>query len=67
MKRYILDGASQSGIQWDGSEYVIQPQEIVLQITNRFLRDNLFRVESDCRVVKISESIIERYFTEVGD
>lgn len=67
MKRYILDGASQSGIQWDGSKYVIQSQEIVSQVTNRFFRDNLFRVESDGRIVEISESIIERYFTEVGD
>jgi len=65
MKQYILNGASQSGVQWDGSEYVIEHSEIITQLTNRILRGNLFAVKSDGRIVKIDSSIIERYFTEI--
>lgn len=66
MKKYILNGASQDGTQWDGSTYIIQPKEIVTQVTERLLRTNLYRVESDGRIVQIDSSIIDRYFTEIG-
>lgn len=66
MKKYILNGASQDGTQWDGSRYVIQSKEIVTQVTNRIIRDNLYRVESDKRIVCIGSDIIDRYFTEIG-
>lgn len=66
MKKYVLNGASQTASQWDGSNYIIQPKEIVTQVTCRRIRDNLYRIKSDGRVVQIPESIIERYFTEIG-
>lgn len=66
MKNYILNGASQEGIQWDGSRYIIQPKEIVTQVTDRLIRSNLYRVKSDGRIVQIDASIISRYFTEIG-
>lgn len=66
MKKYILNGASQDGTQWDGSRYIIQHKEVVTQLTDRLIRTNLYRVESDRRVVQVPESIIARYFTEIG-
>lgn len=66
MKRYILNGACQEATQWDGSDYKIQHGEIITRVTNRKIRDNLFRVESDKRIVQVSQSILERYFDEYG-
>lgn len=66
MEKYILNGACQEACQWDGSDYKIKTGEIVTQLTNRKIRENLFRVESDKRIVMISQSIIERYFDEYG-
>lgn len=66
MKKYILNGACQNSRQWDGSDCKIKTGEIVTQVTNRIIRDNLFRVESDKRIVMISLSIIDRYFDEYG-
>lgn len=66
MNKYILDGASQDGVQWDGSRYIIQPKEVVVQVTDRIIRDNLYRIESDRRIVRIGSDIIDRYFTEIG-
>lgn len=66
MKRYILNGACQRSNQWDGSEYTIQHGEIITQVTNRKIRENLFRIESDKRIVRINLSTLERYFDEYG-
>lgn len=66
MKKYILNGASQDGTQWDGSRYVIHPRAVITQVTNRIIRDNLYRIESDGRIVRIGSDIIDRYFTEIG-
>lgn len=66
MKKYILNGACQDSRQWDGSVYIIKTGEIVTQVTNRKIREDLFRVESDKRIVMISQSIIERYFDKYG-
>lgn len=66
MKKYILNGACQNSRQWDGSDYKIETGEIVTQLTNRKIRENLFRVESDKRIVMISQSILDRYFDEYG-
>ena len=63
--KYILDGASQQGVQWDGSTYTINSHEIVTQVTNRIIRDNLYCVESDKRVISINNSIIDRYFVKI--
>ena len=66
MKQHILNGACQEATQWDGSDYKIQHGEIITQVTNRKVRDNLFRVESDKRIVQVSQSILERYFDVYG-
>lgn len=66
MKQYILNGACQNSIQWDGSEYTIQHGEIITQVTNRKIRDDLFRIESDKRIVQINLSVLQRYFDEYG-
>ena len=66
MKQYILNGACQNPTQWDGSDYKIQHGEIITQVTNRKIRDDLFRIESDKRIVQINQSILERYFDEYG-
>lgn len=66
MKQYILNGAHQEATQWDGSDYKIQHGEIITQVTNRKIRDDLFRIESDKRIVQINQSILERYFDEYG-
>lgn len=63
--KYILFGASQQGVQWDGSVYTINPHEIVTQVTHRIMRDDLYRVKSDERIISIDSSIIDRYFTEI--
>lgn len=66
MKQYILNGACQNATQWDGSDYKIQHGEIITQVKNRKIRDDLFRIESDKRIVQINQSILERYFDEYG-
>lgn len=66
MKQYILNGACQEATQWDGSDYKIQHGEIITQVTNRKIRDDLFRIESDKRIVQINQSILERYFDVYG-
>lgn len=66
MKQYILNGACQNATQWDDSDYKIQHGEVITQVTNRKIRDNLFRIESDKRIVRVSQSILERYFDEYG-
>lgn len=66
MKQYILNGACQNATQWDGSDYKIQHGEIITQVTKRKIRDDLFRIESDKRIVQINQSILERYFDEYG-
>lgn len=65
MRQYVLNGASQTGVQWDGSKYVINPGEIVIKLTKRILCKNLYMVKSDGRIITINDSIIKRYFTEV--
>lgn len=60
MNKYILVGASQIATQWDGSRYDIQPNEIITQITNRKLKSNLFKVESDERVIMVDKTILNR-------
>ena len=62
---YRLDGASQNAAQWDGSPYVISPKEIVTLVKRRWLRDNLYRVESDGRIIQIGSDIMDRYFTKL--
>lgn len=37
-----------------------------MQVTDRIIRDNLYRIESDRRIVRIGSDIIDRYFTEIG-
>lgn len=64
--RYKLTGACQYGIQWDKTQYIIQNGEIVERLTNRFIRSDLFRMGSDERIIKIDESIIDRYFERVN-
>ena len=66
MKQYILNGACQEATQWDGSDYKIHHGEIITRVEQRKIRDNLFRVESDKRIVQVSQSILERYFDEYG-
>ena len=65
-ERYKLAGASQYGMQWDKTQYIIQSDEIVERITTRLIRSDLFRVDSDGRIVKIDESIIDRYFEKIN-
>ena len=63
MKKYLLGGASQNATQWDGSRYIINHGELITLVKRRWLRDSLFRVESDGRIVQIGSDIIDRYFT----
>ena len=63
MKKYLLGGASQNAAQWDGSRYIINHGELITLVKRRWLRDSLFRVESDGRIVQIGSDIIDRYFT----
>lgn len=63
MKKYLLGGASQNAAQWDGSRYIINHGELLTLVKRRWLRDSLFRVESDGRIVQIGSDIIDRYFT----
>ena len=63
-KQYILNGCSQSGYQWDGSLYEISPKATVILIRKRLIRDNLYKLKSDGRILAIPESIINRYFVE---
>lgn len=62
MKKYLLGGASQNAAQWDGSRYIINHGELITLVKRRWLRDSLFRVESDGRIVQIGSDIIDRYF-----
>lgn len=64
-KQYILNGCSQNGYQWDGSVYEISPKSIVILIHKRLIRDNLYKLKSDGRILAIPESIINRYFSEI--
>jgi hypothetical protein len=63
-KQYILNGCSQNGYQWDGSLYEISPKATVILIRKRLIRDNLYKLKSDGRILAIPESIINRYFVE---
>lgn len=64
-KQYILNGCSQNGYQWDGSVYEIPSKSIVILIHKRFIRDDLYKLKSDGRILAISQSIIDRYFVEI--
>ena len=64
-KQYILNGCSQNGYQWDGSLYEISPKATVILIRKRLIRDNLYKLKSDGRILAIPESIINRYFVEI--
>lgn len=63
-KQYILNGCSQNGYQWDGSLYEISPKATVILIRKRLIRDNLYKLKSDGRILAIPESIINRYSVE---
>lgn len=63
-KQYILNGCSQNGYQWDGSLYEISPKATVMLVRKRLIRDNLYKLKSDGRILAIPESIINRYFVE---
>ena len=63
--QYILNGASQYGLQWDGSTTDIQSKETITRVRKRLFGNDLFRVESDGRIVEVHKSIINRYFREV--
>ena len=65
--QYILNGASQYGLQWDGSTTDIQSKETITRVKRRLFRSDLFRVESDGRIVEIHKSIINRYFKELEE
>lgn len=64
--KYILDGASQSGITRDGEEITIPPFSTVEKIRDNFEDKlkfrNMFVVCKTGEEVDISQSIIERYF-----
>lgn len=64
--KYILDGASQSGITRDGEEITISPFSTVEKIRDNFEDKlkfrNMFVVCKTGEEVDISQSIIERYF-----
>lgn len=64
--RYILDGASQSGITREGQEITIPPFSTVEKIRDSFVDKlklrNMFVVCKTGEEVDISQSIIERYF-----
>lgn len=64
-KQYILNGCSQNGYQWDGSVYEIHAKSIVILIRKRLIRDDLYKLKSDERVLAIPKSIIDRYFVEI--
>lgn len=64
-KQYILNGCSQNVYQWDGSLYEILPKATVILIRKRLIRDNLYKLKSDGRILAIPESIIDRYFVEI--
>lgn len=63
--QYILNGASQCGSQWDGSIIDIKSKDTITRVRKRLFRNDLFRVESDGRIVGIHKSIINRYFRVV--
>ena len=63
--QHILTGASQYAFQWDGSTIDIQSKETITRVKRRLFRSDLFRVESDGRIVEIHKSIINRYFKEL--
>lgn len=65
-KQYILNGASQEGTQQDGTKCVIMKGMTVTRLTKRVFRDDLYFLEPTGEIVKISSSIIDRYFTELG-
>lgn len=64
--KYILDGASQSGITRDGEEITIPPFSTIEKIRDNFGDKlkfrNMFVVCKTGEEVDISQSIIERYF-----
>ena len=66
-EKYILNGASQYGFQWDGSTFDIQPKEAITRVRKRLFRNDLFRAENDGRIVEIHKSIINRHFREVEE
>ena len=63
--QYILNGASQYCLQWDCSTTDIKSKETITRVKRRLFRSDLFRVESDGRIVEVHKSIINRYFREV--
>ena len=65
--QYILNGASQYGFQWDGSTFDIQSKETITRVKKRLFRNDLFKVESDGRIVEIHKSIVNRYFKEMEE
>ena len=66
-KRYVLNGCSQPGRQWDGSEYIIQHGEIIRCIKTKWFTGALYKLESDGRILSIHNSIIDRYFDEITE
>lgn len=63
---YKLNGASQWGLQWDKTNYLIEHGEIVRRVSVRLFFDDLFSVNSDGKIISINESIIERYFDKIN-
>ena len=59
---FRLNGASQEMLLWDGSFISLEPGTEIVQLTNRRIRMNLFRIKGTDIVGLIDSTTMDRYF-----
>ena len=59
---FRLNGASQEMWLWDGSYISLEPDTEIVQLTNRRIRMNLFRIKGTDIVGLIDSTTMDRYF-----
>ena len=59
---FRLNGASQEMWLWDGSYISLEPDTEIVQLTNRRIRMNLFRIKGTDIVGLIDSPTMDRYF-----
>lgn len=59
---FRLNGASQEMWLWDGSYTSLEPDTEIVQLTNRRIRMNLFRIKGTDIVGLIDPTTMDRYF-----
>lgn len=63
---FRLNGASQEMLLWDGSFISLEPDTEIVQLTNRRIRMNLFRIKGTDIVglILIDSTTTDRYFVK---